>query len=120
MSKLYHRDIFLPAKAVDIATGVYVLMLTNHAMSACRNDRYGDIVPPKHLQVNKGNIIELEVNDYGNPIKVVCRLPYDNRNDICIVAAMERNCLSVRCKTLWLNRKDDTHRTLDRSKYLTK
>lgn len=117
MNKLYHKDIYLPEKAVELATGVYVLSLTNHAIGACRNDKYGDIIPPTHLRVDKRNIIELEVNIYGQPTKVVCRLPYDSRNDICIVAAMEPRCLSVRCKTLWLNRKTDCHFTLDKSRY---
>jgi hypothetical protein len=119
MSKLYHKDIFLPPQAVKRALGHYRLTFSAHASRACADDRYGRIIPANFLRVEPNNIIEMEVAGNDLPVKVVCRLPYDNRNDICIVALIIESG-SALCKTLWLNRKDDTHRTLDRSKYHSK
>ena len=49
-------------------------------------------------------------------IQFVIRYGYDNTFDICSVWMPHSDCLF--CKTIWLNKKDDKHITLDESKYV--
>ena len=107
---LYHKDIYLPK--VELPGIDVVLNYTYHALDAARNDRYGTIELPETINFGLVQLIELEVVD-GKPFKAVIRQHHDSRNDLVIVVLLN----GYRVKTVWLNRKNDRHRTLDRSKY---
>jgi hypothetical protein len=56
----------------------------------------------------------VEVADPGTKDEtVLLRLPYDERDDLCLVIIRRRGFV----KTAYLNERSDTHETLDRSKY---
>lgn len=57
-------------------------------------------------------LIELEVVN-GVPIKIVARQPFDEIEDLVIVILRKERLI----KTIWFNRRDDTHLTLDKSPY---
>jgi hypothetical protein len=64
-------------------------------------------VPPNY------QLIEVEARQRdGAPQKWVIRAPYDNVNDLVIVILA-----SGKVKTVWTNKRADTHRTLNRSIY---
>lgn len=66
---------------------------------------------PKTIDVLSKDVFELEVQD-SKPVKLCFRINYNNTQDMCIVLTNQGVI-----KTIWLNRKNDTHNTLDVSKY---
>ena len=115
--RLYHKDIGLPALVVDQirAMGDLHLSYSTHAMQACLNDRYGVISrPPMIVNPHALGAVEVEVRD-GIVVKVVVRLSYDDIFDLVMAIAVDQGRAVV--KTVWLNHRNDLHRTLDHSKY---
>lgn len=112
---LYHRDIGLPDCACLFRS--FGLTYTFHAKRACVSDRYGTIRPPVSVIPRHGQIIEVEVWN-NHIVKAVVRTTY---NDICdlILVLIPGSPAEATVKTCWLNRRDDNHRTLDRTKYAT-
>lgn len=107
---LYHRDIGFP-KSVKHMEGRIMLSYSSHAFNASKDDRYGKITLPKSLNVDLADLVEIEV--VGNSVvKGVYRTQHNDKFDLVIVIL---NTGFV--KTVWLNAKDDKHRTLDHSKY---
>jgi hypothetical protein len=108
MSKLFHKDIYLPAFLGDL--NVYrpmSVMPTRHALEASllRGFRAPRTIPAG------ATVIEVEVGSHGSIDKIVYRFGFDKTNDL--VAVVRGN----RLITCWLNAKADKHSTLDRTKY---
>jgi hypothetical protein len=110
-TRLYHKDIYLPK--LNIENKNFEPSYTFHAMQAAETDRYGIIELPAEMNLSEVEIFEIEVDEFGNLIKVVFRMPYNFQFDLC-VAMLVNNC---KVKTVWLNDKTDKHNTLDKSKY---
>lgn len=110
-SGLYHKDIYLPKiafRSIDI-----VLNYTYHAIEAADNDRYGQIELPETINFSLMEVVEMEFVD-GKLYKAVVRTHHDQKHDLALVVLID----GFRVKTVWLNRKDDKHQTLDHSKYV--
>lgn len=107
----YHTDIYMPeeAKRLEFAT---MLRYSQHAKNAAKDDRYGQIDLPKVFDSRKATLIEAVVES-GKVVKALYRMDYDTLHDLCLVIATAHD----RVLTVWLNRKDDEHHTLDRSQY---
>lgn len=107
---LYHFQVGFP-KAVVYIHGVLDLTYSRHALEARLNDRYGVVLLPKQLDVETAKLIEIEVE--GNVVvKAVYRIPLNAECDLVLVVGRDGFV-----RTVWLNRNNDVHRTLDRSKY---
>lgn len=105
---LYHYKIGLPKLRLR---GVLKLKYSAHAKRAACNDRYGYIQLPTAIDVANELLIEVEV--LNNAVaKLVFRLQYSNQYDLCIVVNPDGLV-----RTVWLNSKNDTHKTLDTKKY---
>jgi len=118
----YHRDIFIPTNVTVPQRAVDVEYL-DHAAKACADDRYGSI--PRVRRINLADprvqIIEVTLDAETRRLtKILIRFPHPERaaDDIVLVLRTRRGpWLAV---TTWVNRRDDKHRTLDRSKYATR
>ena len=66
-------------------------------------------------KLKKGYCFEAKVEN-DKVIKFVIRYGYNDIDDLCSVWIPKDICLY--CKTIWLNKKDDKHITLDESKYV--
>lgn len=111
---LYHTDIRLP-DGFRLPNRMVELEWTRHAEGARHNDRYGTI--PRVPVVNLGLCRTIEVGLEGRRVrKVVVRTELDDTNDMILVLVPGPGKWTV--KTVWINQKNDTHRTLDRSKYV--
>lgn len=108
---LYHADIHLPQQAKGLQF-VSLLNYTPHARQAAQDDRYGPVKLPTTFDSRSATLIEAGVLD-GKVVKAVYRQHYDNRFDLCLVLNLKAN----RVVTVWLNEKNDHHKTLDGSKY---
>jgi len=118
MNGLYHKDIGFP-EAVEQALnsakekGTRIkLWYGKHAYRAAHSDRYGTINLPKRIAVAEAEAVEVEVVE-NVLTKVVFRVHYDEIHDLAVVVMLKDGFV----KTVWLNRKDDQHRTLNTSKY---
>lgn len=112
---LYHGDIGLPpgfklpARRVD-------LFWTNHAKQACKNDRYGDIPEFASIPLQVFKTVEVGVQA-GRVVKVVVRGHYTPTLDVVLVLIPNLD-KPWTVKTVWINQRNDSHKTLDRTKYV--
>lgn len=107
---LFHYQIGFP-KGLKTNFGTILLNYSAHALQASKDDRYGAMTLPKVLDTTKAKAIEVEV--INNVVKkIVFRTHYDKELDIVIVVNRYRLV-----HTVWFNRKDDKHETLDATKY---
>ena len=112
--ELYHRDIGLPP-GFTLPNRVVNLHWTRHAERARLDDRYGNIPHVPVLDLGQCNVIEVGLT--GRKVeKVVVRTPFDDYYDLVFVLIPQSGAWIV--KTVWYNQANDTHKTLDRSKYV--
>jgi hypothetical protein len=102
---LYHVDINWPSFVPEYISDI-IAMYSRHALQ--RASEKG-INLPVHIS---GSLFECEVID-GRVVKVAVRTRYSNTHDLCTVIGSNGVIITV-----WLNRIDDNHGTLDRSKYV--
>lgn len=107
---LYHTEIGLPKWFTAPACTVSP-RYGDHARFEAQVDRYGKIQLPKTIDLSKFKVIE--VGAEGQRVtKILFRGSLDAKRDLCIVLQPDGYA-----KTVWVNLKSDTHRTLDRSRY---
>jgi hypothetical protein len=109
---LYHREVGMPEFAKQLDGMKFFLKPTRHAEEQCINDRYGTFQIPDVLRIKLSEVFEIGA-EFNRVVKVAVRKTYDEQHDISIVF----NVHDGRVRTAWLNKKTDTHRTLDRAKY---
>lgn len=105
---LYHADVGFPR--VALWTGPVTLKYSAHARAEAA-DKYADLSLPEYLDVTNLTPFEIEV-EAGKVTKACYRARYSDALDLTLVIAV-----GGFVKTVWANRRNDTHRTLDRSKY---
>lgn len=113
---LWHADIRLP----DIAPPRerVVLGWTKHADKARVTDRYGVIPSFDTLPLSVFQVVEVETRQtpYGlEPVKWVMRGHWTPDLDVVFVLLPGTVVWTV--KTVWINERGDSHKTLDRSRY---
>lgn len=127
MSRLYHKKVFwcadfdLQARALfnknySLHLFEHLLYSTDkHGMTMRELDRIID-----ELMEKKRNfyLYEVATTMQNEVFKAVVRTSYDLDRDISIVFAISKDGKYI-VKTAWLNNKNDTHNTLDKSKYYT-
>lgn len=92
------------------------LLWTKHADHARTNDRYGDIPKVESIPLQSFQPIEVGVEN-GRVVKIVCRGHWTTTLDVVFVLIpTTRSSMTV--KTVWVNERNDTHKTLDRSRYV--
>lgn len=110
---LYHVDVFMPKFSFPM--GQFKLRYSQHAIRECNSDRYGIIIPPQNITTSNAKIIEVETNENNKIIKIVYRQYLDTKRDIVIAVDITRQPWTV--KTVWVNLRNDNHKTLNTSKY---
>lgn len=110
---LYHKQIGFPKTLNLLDLYNLNVQYSNHAKTASQDDRYGSIAVKSTVSFSKNEIIEVETSDNKKISKVVVRIPYSSDCDLVMAIEMENTMV----KTVWLNQKNDAHRTLDRNKY---
>lgn len=135
---VYHRDVYFPEGLLDRAkdflkglrSGVVKYSrhffnnpFVNNSMStgATRNHYYEPHVAKNILRraidLGVGDIFEICTNLSGEVVKIGIRTDYDDRDSIVFIIMRAGNGGLV--KTVWLNRKNDKHRTLNSGKYVS-
>lgn len=115
--ELYHADIKLPT-GFTLPNRVIDLKYTRHAVKASNNDRYGYIPILSTLDLGQCRTVEVGTLN-GKVAKVVVRTHLDTNRDIVLVLIPHQPTAHTwTVKTVWVNVTSDTHRTLDRSRYV--
>lgn len=112
---LWHSSIRLPAGFVAPTQRVE-LSWTRHADSERTKDRYAEIPKFKGLSLKRFSVIEVGTIG-GRVSKIVFRGRLDDTNDVVIVL-IPNGTRPWTCKTVWINKHNDSHKTLDSSKYM--
>lgn len=114
-TKLFHRDVYMPAKIKKAGRVGIALRPTAHALTAAQSDRYGTIQIPARIEFTGADVVEAEL--FGDKVqKLVIRLPYNSSLSVIFVLIPDTGTL----KTVWLNRVNDSHKTLEAWRYETK
>ena len=111
LTALYHRDLGIPANLARPAAGL-ALAYTHHALFAAEQDG----LPRGYLPAALPSVFDLiEVATFaGKPTTWVVRFRLPDFSDWDIVLAVRWDGT---VRTVWFNRSDDQHETLDRSRY---
>ena len=119
MTKLYHRDLGFPITFKYPSTKVE-LSWSKHAHRQAEVDRYGYINKMETLHTDDYIPIEIEYDiEKSKPIKMLLRSKFEVNGCNIVIALMPstRGATKAFVKTVWYNKVDDTHKTLDASKY---
>ena len=111
---LFHSEVFIPAAA---ANPIFEGRLTYgyHARNEALSDRYGEIPLPSHFFAEGAKLIEAEFCTQRLRLtKQVWRQPLDDYRDLALVLST-----GGFVRTVWVNVRSDTHKSLNKSKYIT-
>lgn len=111
----YHKLLGLPQGSAALWAGVLDLRYGNHAQSEADVDRYGRAELFSSAEFQASDVVEVEVVQ-GQPVKAVLRFPYSDDLDLVMVLQRPERGVSF-VRTVWFNRANDQHKSLDRSKY---
>lgn len=117
MTCLYHFEVYIPP-TLTVTPYSGALRYSYHAREEARSDRYGHIDLPPTLDAGRGTLIEVETSadwDKGpaEVNKYVWRQPLDAERDLVLVVQPDGFV-----RTVWVNVLTDTHKTLNRHKYM--
>jgi len=109
---LYHVQKGIPSSILSkLPASVMGLRYSAHADNARKTDKYGLLPEVKFINFD-AQVIEVEtIGD--EPIKVVYRQSCTEQIDLCVVVYLQ----SKNVATVWANEVNDTHSTLNLSKY---
>jgi hypothetical protein len=111
---VYHKAVWMPENLKRLAFTIKP-KLTKHAKREAATDKLGYIRLPNSIRVDHCNIIEVYTNNQGQIEKLLIRQPHDALNDACLI--IKPDGLIITC---WLNRRTDSHKTLDTTRYAKK
>lgn len=112
---LFHKEIGFPSW-LSLPKGVFSVFYSDHARNAMKDDRNGKIRPETQVNIDPYRIFEVETDHNNNVVKFLYRTRHDSKNDV-IYAFCPFTQQAFTVKTVWLNRRNDKHATLDSSKY---
>ena len=110
MTTLYHPQIGFPS-TFRRPVGSFRAVASAHAKD--RAELKGFKLPTA-INLNDYSIVEIEM-DGSRLVKIVVRGEYDSYDDICMAIMFKNGGAFI--KTAWLNAWDDSHKTLDPSRY---
>lgn len=123
---IFHKKVGIPDKVI-VPEGKIYLEKTKHAEKEAKDSRYLEkdeekLDIPDSISLTEENVFEIETDENSIIEKIGCRVDYDSDRDLCMaLAAPEGGMFSPTSKwavkTVWINRVDDAHNTLDKSKY---
>lgn len=112
---LYHYQLGIPSRVIDQIRPLFGLTYSAHAREEAHRDPYGAVnALPKHFLPRVARIVEVETDESGTLTKILARQYLDARDDLVFAVLVATKTV----KTVWRNSRADTHRTLDRSKYV--
>lgn len=117
MLRLFHSEIYVPTGLKPLQyTGE--LRYSRHAREEASSDKYGLIDLPGRVDAERAQLIEVEARDgplgKGSVVtKQVWRQPLDAGRDIVLVVQPDGFV-----RTVWVNLRSDTHKSLNRSRYM--
>ncbi|AXH49335.1 hypothetical protein HWB76_gp065 [Streptomyces phage Blueeyedbeauty] len=114
---LYHFEIGLPEGFQKPEQRVRI-NYGRHARKEAFQDRYGRIKLPSFVTLGRFQVIE--VGMVGDKVsKILFRGRLDETRDLCIVLIPGVDNQPWFCKTVWVNKNNDKHKTLDTTRYET-
>lgn len=111
---IFHKDVFVPAALANyVASFNIYLKYSKHCLER-------EYIRFKPSNISLKNFVEIEAEKPLRILKVVVREHYDEYDDLVLVIIPDLNYKIGFVKTVWLNEKTDTHKTLNRSRYVQK
>lgn len=118
MSKLYNIGVYYPhdveAMVENAMKKRYDVIVTHHA-----EYKIAKLGLPKNCYkaMLYGRVVEVEIED-GRVNKIITRLKnrYNSKEDLCAAILLEEDGIA-KVKTIWINRIDDSHKTIRMENY---
>lgn len=97
--------------------GKFKLRYSRHAIEEAARDRHADLsaVIPPFIDTSKSQLVEVLFDKLRQPRKMVYRTPSEWGLDLVLTVYVD--AYPWRVATVWANRRDDQHRTLDARRY---
>lgn len=113
----YHKDVFLPPSLVAAVAAIDFSMIhySRHALVAAAEDGVQAHELPHSLTLADWTLVKVETVD-GRVRGLLLRRPRPANPRLHLVIAVAVPDMVVR--TVWVNRANDNHRSLDRTKYV--
>ena len=118
MSKLYNIGVYYPHDVEIMVENAmrkrYEVVVTRHAEYKIAKLRLPNNCYKAMLY---GRIVEVEIED-GRVNKIITRLNnrYNSKEDLCAAILLEEDGIA-KVKTIWINRIDDSHKTIRMENY---
>lgn len=109
---LYHYKLGIPSY-LQTRYGVILLNYGKHSLEKAFERAGKTFKVPVRLDTDKAQVIEVESNEKREVVKVVYRIKFNHKEDLCIVVMP----WTWKVKTVWLNDVDDKHYTLNEHPY---
>lgn len=110
---LYHKDLE-NFPTLNVANKEVTPHYTIHAFDSAENDQYDVILLPATINLSKTDIFEIEIGKHDTIEKICIRMSYSKDYDLCMAIIPD----GLIVKTVWLNSRDDNHKTLDKTRYV--
>lgn len=111
---LFHKDVFIPDFAKKPLHEGSLRYGTHARNVSSDGGQYRGIALPAVFIAKNATLIEVELNPVtGEVEKQVWRQPLNAEWDMCFPLLSDGFV-----KTVWLNRRDDTHKTLNKAKFV--
>lgn len=114
---LYHADIRLPDNFSRLPDSEVELKWTHHAINASNTDRYGHIPRYNKILLSGCDVIEVGMEE-GKVVHLLLRANFGqgDRDILFALAPIAGKPWTV--KTVWFNKRNDRHKTLNKSRYM--
>lgn len=112
LTATFHKDVYLPQ--LKLPRGEITLSYSEHALDEAYSDQIESL--PATLNTEMATAIEVTVDRNLKPTKLLYRMCLGSGRDICLVVLI--TLMGYKVVTTWVNRSNDRHATLDRSRYV--
>lgn len=112
----YHREAYGFPSDVDIPTGNFSLEPTRHAKEEAKDTNKRDVDGidiPDSVDIDEDDVFEIYTRN-GYVVRMCARVLYDGKYALCFAIDFED---AKNLRTVWLNRYDDLHSSLDMNLY---
>lgn len=121
---LYHKEVGFPSsvnkwlrlsRAYPLSIALQYSKYSLHRVEVEQERRrdLGQVILPVQLSLNKVDVFEVETDENGSIVKLVMRCVWNELYDIIFAVLLRSGIV----KTIYFNRRGDSHVTLDHSKY---
>ena len=95
----------------DFSLGTVQLVPSRHSIERARDK---DVFIPSYINIQRGMIVEMELENSNKVTKLVVRYPDEDSDTVLVIVPLSKTVWKV--VTVWTNAFDDNHSTLNKER----